>query len=195
MRVPIVGLAAIFAVAGLGLAARADKAKAAHPNAPAAGDAGAVLPPPGGYLPDPPPLSTRLQWVLDLAYRQGEVSFREARRTTLPRPTPTPRSMGRFAVELYVGRELIDRVRFDFPLLGAGEIGAQDLTWDDAPSFERRLSTSAAVMIPHSERATRALVVDRATGRQWPVPWPPDTAKAPSAHVVDAGPLDAGASR
>jgi hypothetical protein len=80
--------------------------------------------------------------------------------------------MGRFAVELYIGKELIDRVRFDFPLLGADELAGGERKWDSPPSFERKLSTTAAVMIPHSERATRVVLVDRASGRVWPLPWP-----------------------
>jgi hypothetical protein len=38
-------------------------------------------------------------------------------------------------------------------------------------------------MLPHSERATRALLVDRATGNVWALPWPfrvaPDGGNAP----------------
>ena len=90
----------------------------------------------------------------------------------LPKALSTPRAMGRFAVELYVGRQLLDRVRFDFPLLGADELAGTPRRWDSPPSFEQNLSTQAAVMIPHSERATRALLVDRASGRSWVLPWP-----------------------
>jgi hypothetical protein len=111
--------------------------------------------------------------------------LRDARRVELPRPTPTARMMGRFAVELYVGHELIDRVRFNFPLLGAGDFGEDATRWDAPPSFERGLSAGAAVMIPHSERATRAMVVDRATGRRWPIAWPPVGKDAgPAAAVI-----------
>jgi hypothetical protein len=140
---------------------------------PSALDAGApVEPPPGGYAPDPVPLVTRHQWVIDLRYRSGTVSFGGARRVELASATATQRAMGRFAVELYVGRQLLDRVRFDFPLLGADELAGAPRRWDSPPSFERNLSTQAAVMIPHSERATRAILVDRATGGAWMLPWP-----------------------
>ncbi len=131
-------------------------------------------PPPGGFLPDPTPLVTRHQWVVDLAYRAGVVAFNGARRVEAAKAVTTPRMMGRFAVELYIGKELIDRVRFDFPLLGADELGGSERRWDSPPSFERKLSTMAAVMIPHSERATRVVLVDRASGRVWPLPWPFD---------------------
>jgi hypothetical protein len=167
------GIVAIVAVAGLAFAAGADRPPAVPPADAGASDGAAAGLAPGGDLPDPAPLTTRNQWVLDLAYRAGEASMRDARRVTLPRPTPTVRMMGRFAVELYIGRELLDRVRFNFPLLGAADIGDDTTRWDAPPSFERGLSASTAVMIPHSERATRAVIVDRATGRKWPLPWPP----------------------
>jgi hypothetical protein len=100
------------------------------------------------------------------------VTFNGVRRVEAAKAVTTPRMMGRFAVELYIGKELIDRVRFDFPLLGADELAGGERRWDSPPSFERKLSTTAAVMIPHSERATRVVLVDRASGRVWPLPWP-----------------------
>ena len=163
----------------LSLFAHADPsdAGAGPPAIPLIYDAG---PPPSGYLPDPQPLVTRHQWIVDLGYRGGTVVFGGARRVELAKPSGTPRAMGRFALELYIGKELIDRVRFDFPLLGADEYADMPRRWDSPPSFERHLSTRAAVMLPHSERATRAVLVDRATGNTWGLPWP-------FAAGVDAG--------
>jgi hypothetical protein len=169
----VAGIVAVISIAGFAFAAGTGRLPSAPPPDGGASDGGTDGPPPGGYLPDPPPLTTRHQWVLDLAFRSGDVSVRAARRVELGRPTPTARMMGRFAIELYVGRELMDRVRFNFPLLGAGDTNDDNSRWDAPPSFERALTTSAAVMIPHSERATRATIVDRATGRQWPIRWPP----------------------
>jgi len=154
---------------------------------PSAVDAGAEIEPPrAGYGPDPVALVTRHQWVVDLRYRSGTVRYGGARRVELPNATSTPRMMGRFAIELYVGRQLLDRVRFDFPLLGADELGGATRRWDSPPSFEHNLSTQAAVMIPHSERATRALLVDRATGRTWALPWP-FVARADAGAPPDGG--------
>jgi hypothetical protein len=136
---------------------------------PLVSDAGA---PPSGYLPDPTPLVTRHQWVVELGYRGGVVVFGGARRVELGKAAGTSRAMGRFALELFIGKELIDRVRFDFPLLGADDFADTPRRWDSPPSFERNLSTRAAVMLPHSERATRAVLVDRATGNVWALPWP-----------------------
>jgi hypothetical protein len=152
------------------------------PLVPLVSDAG---PPPSGYLPDPTPLVTRHQWVVDLGYRSGAVVFGGARRVELAKPAGTPRAMGRFALELFIGKELIDRVRFDFPLLGADEFADTPRRWDSPPSFERLLSTRTAVILPHSERATRAVLVDRATGNVWVLPWP--FTKGPDAGTPKGG--------
>lgn len=125
-----------------------------------------------GSRPDPPPLSSRSQWELDLAFDEGQVALRGAHSVVLDRPTATARSMGRFALELYVGPELVDRVRFDFPLLGAGEYAAKR-PWNAPPSFERHLHSNAKVRIPQSQRATMLILVDRAAREAWRVPWPP----------------------
>lgn len=167
-------LAAFWAASGalfLSFLARAEPNDGGPPLAslPLVSDAG---PPPSGYLPDPTALVTRHQWVVDLGYRAGTVVFGGARRVELGRPSGTPRAMGRFALELFIGKELIDRVRFDFPLLGADDYADTPRRWDSPPSFELYLSTRTAVMIPHSERATRAVLVDRATGNVWALPWP-----------------------
>jgi hypothetical protein len=138
-------------------------------------DAGA---PPAGYPPDPAPLVTRHQWLLKLAYRSGQLVFRGARPLELSQPTATARAFGRFALELYVGKELVDRVRFDFPLL-ADELSSapsgaprRGVAPDSPLLFGPKLSTQASIALPDSQRATRAVLVDRATGTIWPLPWP-----------------------
>ena len=167
-------LAAIWLTASalfLSLLAHAEASDAGTDVAPMPliSDAG---PPPAGFLPDPTPLVTRHQWIVDLGYRAGAVVFGGARRVELAKPAGTPRAMGRFALELFIGKELIDRVRFDFPLLGADEYADTPRRWDSPLNFERQLSTRASIMLPHSERATRAVLVDRATGNIWALPWP-----------------------
>lgn len=141
-------------------------------------DAGPADPPPGGFAPDPPPLKTKHQYELQLLYREGEIQLAGVRRVELPKPVETARRMGRFAIELHVGKELVDRVRFDFPLLGADEFAGRKRPHDAPPSFERKLTTRTTVRIPHSERATKARLVDRATGRIVELPWPLEEADA-----------------
>src|SRR5580704_8796011 len=90
----------------------------------------------------------------------------------LPVPQATPRAMGRFAIELFEGAALLERVRFDFPLLGALE--ASDGGWNSAPSLTQKLRTRIGVVFPAARRGTRLELVDRATNRRWSLPWPPD---------------------
>ena len=157
--------------------------EAANPSLPA-----------GGYAPDPEPLRLDKQWDFTLTYRNGAVSVDGAKAVTLPAPVVTVRRMGRFAVELWVGAELVERVRFDFPLLGAEP--HDEKTKDgprpmkDPPRFQ--VDATVNVRVPASPRATRAVLVDRATGKTTPLPWPPD---APIADPGQgAGPEDSGSA-
>ncbi len=141
---------------------------------PAPTSAPAPSPPP--QLPDPPALSSTEQVELELVYERGVVTVRSATPRTFPQPVATARRLGRFAVELWVGEELLERVRFDFPLLGAFREG-QDL--DDG------LVTSRKVLIPTVERARKAVLVDRSTGKKQELPWPLAPSPAPSAKATE----------
>jgi hypothetical protein len=116
--------------------------------------------------PDPPPLVEREQWVFDLRWDRGQVWLLGVAAMPLRAAQATPRAMGRFAVELFEGRALIERVRFDFPLLGAAEP-------DAALWLTSKLRTRIGVVFPATRRGTRLELVDRATGRRWSLPWPP----------------------
>jgi hypothetical protein len=143
-------------------------------------DAGA--PPPGAFVvtrtpADPPAILSRAQWIFDLRWSKGDAYLLGVHSYELAAPQATPRVMGRFAVELYEGPTLVERVRFDFPMLGAPES-------DDAGlSLEKNLTTRIGVMFPASSRGTRLELWDRATNRRWALPWPP----------ADTRPLDGGA--
>lgn len=135
-------------------------------------DAGAILP----LAPDPTPLVEQAQWVYDLRHDRSDVFLVGVHRVVLPEPRATPRMMGRFALELYSGPTLIERVRFDFPGLGAVDHaalrdgGRQPL--HEGVSFTARLATRVGVMLPATARGTRLELWDRATDRRWPLPWP-----------------------
>lgn len=130
--------------------------------------------------PDPPPLVETSQWVFDLRWDRGDVWLLGVHALELPAPRATPRAMGRFALELFEGPTLIERVRFDFPLLGApDEEGGISLT--------RRLRTRIGVLFPATRRGTRLELWDRATNRRWALPWPVDTAVAGARAPSDAG--------
>jgi hypothetical protein len=115
--------------------------------------------------PDPPPLIERAQWVFDLRWDRGEVWLLGVRPLLLPAPQATPRPMGRFALELFEGRTLIERVRFDFPLLAVPEL-------DASVSLANKLRTRIGVVFPATKRGTRLELWDRAMNRRWSIAWP-----------------------
>jgi hypothetical protein len=152
-----------------------------------------AAPPLVGSAPDPEPLSLREQWQYALLYQAGEVSVERVEKRTLPKPVSTARRMGRFALELWIGHELIDRVRFDFPLIAAEEVpGVTRRPLHDAPSLGPHAIARISVTVPASPRATRLVLVDRATGKTKEFPWPPDQepsdsgAAPPLANAVPA---------
>ncbi|HEY8041765.1 MAG TPA: hypothetical protein VIF15_18300 [Polyangiaceae bacterium] len=116
--------------------------------------------------PDPPALVERAQWVFDLRWDRGDVWLLAVHPLELPGPQATPRVMGRFALELFEGKTLLERVRFDFPLLGVPEV-------DGGPSLTSKLRTRIGVVFPATARGTRLELWDRATNRRWSLPWPP----------------------
>ncbi len=185
MRIGLLGVIGIGSVVAAGTAAgepqrtidmsRVFDAGAPHETAP-------ISP----IAPDPPPLTERRQWLLDLRWDRGEVWLLGARHTDMHVPRETPRTMGRFALELYEGPALVERVRFDFPLLGADfdEAGGDD----HRPFLSKKLRTRVGVLFPATSRGTHLELRDRKTGISWSLPWPPL-----EAEEVDAG-ADAGAT-
>jgi len=137
-----------------------------------------------GSQPDPAPLASPEQWEVTVLYDRGRLSLTQATRRHLAKPLQTARRMGRFAAELWIGRELIERVRFDFPLV-------MDTTHEvDKPltrpiRMDEGARSTQTLLIPDSERATRLVLVDRATGQETELAWPPTrpTDREPSASV------------
>jgi hypothetical protein len=127
---------------------------------------------------DPTPLVERSQWVFDLRWDRGDVWLVGVNPLELRAPQATPRAMGRFALELFEGPALLERVRFDFPLLGAPE---PDAGRTAAPSFAPKLRTRVGVVFPATERGTRLELWDRATNRRWSLPWPPSAGQTSAA--------------
>jgi hypothetical protein len=144
-------------------------------------------PPKEGFLPDPPVSKSTKHWVFEIDVKSGVVSLGKAHAATTQKPEATPRVMGRYALEIYSGRELLDRVRFNVPGLGDGP--RDDKRVLKRPSMDR-ITTHFSVRIADNPRTNWARVVDRATGDEVYIAWPPD-APPPAA---DAGPGDASAS-
>ncbi|WP_394833603.1 hypothetical protein LVJ94_44560 [Pendulispora rubella] len=133
--------------------------------------------------PDPPPLSERRQWIFDLRYDHGDVYLLGMHQVELAAAQATPRAMGRFALELYEGPTVIERARFDFPMLVAAGIDAGDAGRDrNRVDFDAKLVSRIGVMFPSTARGTRLELWDRGTDQRWSLPWPPtDTRKDASA--------------
>jgi hypothetical protein len=120
--------------------------------------------------PDPEPMLATEQWILSLEYRKGEVFLLDAQSRKPSAPVTTARAFGRFAVELWQNDVLVERVRFDFPLLGAG-VGLGYAGVD----FARGLTSRIGVLFPKTGLGDRLELVDRATRRRFTLPWPPPT--------------------
>jgi hypothetical protein len=160
--------------------------------------AGAALamaePPRAGYAPDPAPQATTKQWVIDISYVRRKLTIDRVKPATSDKPLATPRVMGRYALELYVGKELLDRVRFNVPLLGEGPPERADRPRNPfrRPRFDD-VSARLRVQMAENPRATHAVLVDRATGEEQRFEWPPE----PSGRLVPkrgAGPAPAGST-
>ncbi len=194
------GALAALIVSGLVVSATGDAA--ADPNDPrdagAARDASARVRdagasesgsgPGGGSVisrtpPDPPPMNERMQWVFDLRWDRGEVYLLEVHKIDMGAPHATPRVMGRFALELFEGPTLLERVRFDFPMLGVPE--EPDAGYRAAPRFEPKLKTRIGVLFPATSRGTKLELWDRARDVRVVLPWPPR--EGPAGPVPDAG--------
>lgn len=126
-----------------------------------------------GYAPDPAPIRSANQWLLTFRYNRGKVELLQARRVRLRRAVTTPRRIGRYAVELLSGPTIIERLRFDFPLIGADELAGQRRPYNAPPTFATKATVIHRVMLPDTPRASRARLVDRATGESFMIPWPP----------------------
>jgi hypothetical protein len=122
--------------------------------------------------PDPEPLRQAEQYEYTLAYDGGATYVVAVRAVKFPQPVVTARKMGRFALELWIGSELVDRVRFDFPLLAAETPPKQKRPLHEPPSLAGGV-LKATVLVPAAVRARRAVLVDRATERETDLEWPP----------------------
>ena len=124
----------------------------------------------------PAPLVERSQWVFDLRWDRGDVWLLGVHPLELAAPQATPRAMGRFALELFEGPALIERVRFDFPLLGRAGAGRRRVH-GAAVALAASSARASASSFRRRARGTRLELWDRATNRRWSLPWPPRRAR------------------
>ncbi len=115
--------------------------------------------------PDPTPLVVDAVFVLSIRFDKGKVSITKVVREKLAKKQALPRRLGRFAVELYSGPTVVERVRFDFPLIH-----------DDDPAGEayaKGLDVTVEVRVPDSDRPNKLEIWDRATEKRWKYVYPP----------------------
>lgn len=143
--------------------------------------------------PDPTPLRQAEQVEYELELNEGKVRVVSVKAVTLPAPVVTPRRLGRYAIELGIGPELIERVRFDFPGTAADEpqIGTKQRLYAPLTLSERAIAR-VKLQLPQSPRVRRALLVDRAlntaTELEWPLPVVPRAPSAPSGSASAKAP-------
>jgi hypothetical protein len=115
--------------------------------------------------PDPTPLACDSVLVLTVRFFHGDLEITRVRREPVAKGTVLPRRFGRFAAELYVGPTLLERARFDFPLIQS----------DDAIGsfYAKTLDISVDVRVPDSDRPNKLELWDRASDRRWLLRYPP----------------------
>ncbi len=143
--------------------------------------------------PDPPPLRQTDQYEYTFEYANGSVQLLGVRAVRYPKPIATARRIGRFAVELWIGHELVDRVRFDFPLLGGDEMKTGPRPIYEAPSLQGG-SFTITVVVPAARRARSARLVDRASRTESELAWPPAPAGIGPAAPMPVATVGAAAS-
>jgi hypothetical protein len=154
------------------------------PSTSASGPAAPALTP--STAPDPTPLRMNAQVEYELELKEGKVRVVSVKPVKLAEPVVTPRRLGRYAIELSIGPELIERLRFDFPGTAADDpqVGPKKPLFAPLTLSERAIA-HVVLRVPQSPRVRRAVLVDRglgtATELEWPLPEVPKAAPPPSA--------------
>ena len=118
------------------------------------------------------------------------MSLDRVRSVELKNPEPTARVMGRYALELWIGSEMLDRLRFNVPL-GGNLPREEDGRPFKRPSFDK-VTARFKVRIAAQPRATYLKLVDRATNQEKRFLWPPTSETLTPYPESDAGGADAG---
>ncbi|MBK6517425.1 MAG: hypothetical protein IPM79_10630 [Polyangiaceae bacterium] len=179
-----------WVVAAIASAALGGGASVALVGALAPNDARAEAPK-EGWPPDPAPVAATKQWVFEMRAKDSVPSVAKVSALELSKAEATPRMMGRWALELYVGTELLDRLRFNVPL--AGDTGHEKKeAGKNRPVF--KVNTKFFVRLADHPRATQLRLVDRATGDIQTFAWPPDKDGKLVVWTSPSSPADAGAA-
>jgi hypothetical protein len=158
---------------------------------PTAASASAALTP--STAPDPTPLRMNAQVEYELELNEGKVRVVSVKPIKLAEPIVTPRRLGRYAIELSIGQELIERLRFDFPGTAADDpqVGPKKALYAPLTLSERAIA-HVVLRVPQSPRVRRAALVDRglgtATELEWPLPEVPKAAPSASGSAAARAP-------
>lgn len=173
--------------------AAATSASTAVATKPVPGDSSGPASPPltPSNLPDPTPLRLAEQVEYELELSAGRVKVLSVKPVKLAAPIVTPRRLGRYAIELSIGHELIERLRFDFPGTAADEPELGSKKRLHAPlTLSERAIARVKLQLPHSPRVRRAALVDRAANTATEIDWPlPVIPKAPPSPAQPEGSL------
>ena len=140
--------------------------------------------------PDPKPSHTRDWLVYEFAYKEGSVNVHSQKLERIGKPRDSARVMGRYSIELWIGCELVDRVRFGFPFQAAEPAKPPSTRHPlhEPPSFTAHAELRTTVRVPLELRATRAELVDRGTGQRTILAWPPNLPKTTPAEPARNAP-------
>jgi hypothetical protein len=121
-------------------------------------------------LPDPAPLCEKGRYRIDVRWDKETPSILTVNTVDNEKAEPVERWAGRFALELFEHGVLIERARFNFPMLGASR---QERAKSMAAAIDANLSSTTEVAFPATSRGDRFELRDRATGKRWQLAWPP----------------------
>jgi hypothetical protein len=149
--------------------------------------------------PDPAALRMAEQVEYELELKEGKVSVVSVKAVKLSAPIVTPRRIGRYAIELSIGPELLERLRFDFPATAADDPvkPGQKKPLSAPLTLSERAIVRVKLLVPQSPRVRRAVLVDRgletATELEWPLPEVPKAQPAASASPPAGAPAPSAA--
>lgn len=115
------------------------------------------------------PIYTRRLLKLTLSYAKGRVFTRQMKVTPLKKKVKLPRYQGRFEARLYRKGRLVERLNFDFPMLGM----AESFTKKGAAiwlKFERGLKSHVEIKLPWDKKFDDVRIFDHKLKKVTSVP-------------------------
>jgi hypothetical protein len=116
-----------------------------------------------------PYLWARRRVTATLLYSRGKVILKRLKVTRSARPKRIRLFTGRFVAQLFRGKRMINKLEFDFPLLGA----AATFTKQGARIVRRmsaKMRTTTRVELPWDTQADSVVIFDKATRKRYALP-------------------------